>query len=107
MFKGLEKLLFVFFLIAFPFLGFSSTYQPIRTKTILVASFEGKSVKVSIKLDDINNRLIIKIGHSDSLYIDGYVGDDRYEKIKIISQKFLLLSFAVRGGSGLGLSETL
>ncbi len=87
-------------LTAFIFFSFVVVAQTSRDRSFIINSFEGEQAKINIKSDYIHGELIIELDHYDSICINDYMGGSRYEKLKVINQKFILVSFSTRGGSG-------
>lgn len=88
----------MFFLIIFSIYFNSVSSQSLEKGSVHLNSLEGKPVTVNVELDNVNDKIMLKLNSSEILCISGY--RDLAEKIKIINEKFILLHYKIRGGSG-------
>lgn len=63
-----------------------------------IKSLEGNECSVKVKLDYVNDKIMISLNSSESLCIQGFRG--LAKDINVLNKKFIELQFDVRGGSG-------
>lgn len=95
----------MFFLIIFSIYFNSVSSQSLEKESVLLNSLEGKPIKVNVELDNVNDKIMLKLNSSEILCISGY--RDLAEKIKIINEKFILLHYKIKGGSGFKMEKLI
>lgn len=102
----MRKILIIFYLTVFASLS-NAFSQVIEKKSFALNSLEDKPTNINVEWDIVNNKITIALTPSEAFCISGYVPDERVEKMEILDKRFLLLSFRTRGGTGIGLGQTI
>lgn len=92
---AIKKIIVLLFIVICIPIYSSSTYKLI--------SLENEEINVCVDLDEINNFISINLDSKNKICIDGF---KELIDIKILDNKFLLLHFSIRGGSGVQLIRT-
>ncbi|HET9058269.1 MAG TPA: hypothetical protein VFN30_15600 [Chitinophagaceae bacterium] len=87
------------------FLNSNIIAQSIEKKSIIFNSLEEEPVRVNIELDYVGDKIKIIFNPSQTICIDGFRG--LAEDIKIISKKFVTLTYKMRAGSGVKVRRTV
>jgi hypothetical protein len=67
-------------------------------------SLSGESVRVNLELDDVNEKIILKLNSKEMLCLDNYRGLD--DEMKVLNNKFIMIHYKVRGGSDIKVRKT-
>jgi len=87
------------------FLSINLYAQEVDNQNVIVNSLENVSENVNVELDYPNDKIKLTLFPSEVLCINGYRGI--FENIKILGGKFVVLSFGIRGGTGVALGKTI
>lgn len=71
-----------------------------KESVVTLNTLEGNIVKVTIGLDNVNDKIILKLNSSEPLCISGY--RDLVEDIQIINETFIFLHYRIPRGSASG-----
>lgn len=92
---AIRKIILLLFIVISISIYSSSTYKLI--------SLENEEISVCVDFDEINNFISINLDSKNKICIDGF---KELIDIKVSGNKFLLLNFSIRGGSGVQLIRT-
>ncbi len=67
-------------------------------------SLSNESVRVNVELDDVNDRITLKLNSKEMLCLNDYRGLE--EDMKILGNKFIVIQYRTRGGSGVKVRKT-
>lgn len=79
--------------------------QTIEKNTLTFHSLENTWVKVAIELDVVNEKITLTLNPEEILCIAGYKG--LVERVNVVDDKFISLSFHSPGGSEVGMEQTV
>ena len=94
------KIMFLLF-----FLYSNAISQTLEYKKIPYKSLEGKNQLLTIKFDDVNEKMNLLLGNKDSFCIHGY--RDLLENIKVFNNRFIVIQYKTKGGSGIKTGNTV
>jgi hypothetical protein len=80
-----------------------SNSQDKDEETIRLHSLENKNVRVKIKYDNVNDKIILELNPNEKAIVKGYRG--LTQEVKILNQKFIEFQFDMRGGTGFHVSR--
>lgn len=78
--------------------------QTTEKQVLTLNSLSNETKKVNVEFDNVNDRITFQLNSKEKLCINGYRG--LVENIKILSQKFIIVHYNIRGGSGVKMQKT-
>lgn len=97
----------IYILIITAVLSFVSNHAMSQEKEDMVLelnSLSGKSVRVNFEPDDVNDKITLKLDSKEMLCINGF--RELEEDIKVLNNKFIMIHYKIRGGSGVKVRKT-
>jgi len=78
--------------------------QEKEDKNLELSSLSGGSVRVNVELDDVNDKITLRLNSNEMLYLNGY--RELEENIRILNDKFIVIHYKIRSGSGVKMRKT-
>lgn len=103
----MRKIFVIYSIVVTAFISVSASSQTLENKSFVFISLEESLVKVDMTLDNVNKSITLTLPSQDTLSICDYSMDSKLERMEVINRKFLVITFRTRGGSEMGLGQTM